>query len=311
MPKTKDALALASYDDIFQTEAAKEESFFERVREIPLTELHPFENHPFQVRDDDSMRETVESVQKYGVLVPGIARPRNEGGYELVAGHRRKRASELAGKSVMPVIVRELDDDEATIIMVDTNLQRETLLPSEKAWAYRMKLEALNHRGARSDLTNSQVGNKFDGKLSVEIVAEQVGESKNQIYRYVRLTELVPDLLDMVDADKIAFNPAVELSALTRTEQGDLLDMMGKYEATPSVAQAQQMKKLSQAGELTPERIESIISEPKKEPESNVTLKGGKIKQYFPPSYTPQQMEAVIIKLLENWHKRYQKAEAR
>lgn len=307
MAKAVRKLEIAGYDDIFQTDAAKADKSLERVREIPLDELFPFENHPFQVRDDEGMQETAASVREYGVLVPGIARPRAEGGYELVAGHRRKRACELAEKETMPVLVRDMEDDAAIIIMVDSNLQRETLLPSERAFAYRMKLEAIKHQGARTDLTSSQDGNKCGGKLSVEIVAEQAGESKNQIFRYIRLTELVPGLLDMVDADTIALNPAVELSFLTRTEQAGLLDVIEMYEATPSLSQAQRMKKLAQSGELTRHQMESILSEPKKEPDK-VTLTGGKIKQFFPPSYTPQQMEAVILRLLESWHKKYQQA---
>jgi len=307
LAKAARTLAIASYDDIFTPDATKAGNSLESVLEIPLGELFPFENHPFQVRDDEAMQETAESVREYGVLVPAIARPRAEGGYELIAGHRRKRACELAGKETMPVLVRDMDDDAATIIMVDSTLQRETLLPSERAFAYRMKLDAIKHQGARTDLTSSQDGNK--SKLSVEIVAEQAGESKNQIFRYIRLTELVPDLLDMVDADKIAFNPAVELSFLTRPEQTELLDVMNMYEATPSLSQAQSMKKLSQSGELTREKMEAFLSEPKKEPDK-VTLQGSKIKQFFPPGYTPQQMESIILKLLAGWHKKYQQAEA-
>lgn len=294
MHKTAGALALSSYDDIFQTDAARANAGLEQIAEIPLGELHSFENHPFQVRDDDAMRETAESIEKYGVLVPGIARPRYGGGYELVAGHRRKRGCELAGKSTMPVIVRDLDDDEATIIMVDSNLQRESLLPSEKAWAYRMKLEAMNHRGMKVDGFET-------GVLSVEVLAEQSGESKSQIFRYIRLTELVPDLLDMVDDGKVAFNPAVELSYLTRKEQAALLDMMAKYEATPSLSQAQRLKKKSRDGSLSPEAMDIIMAEEKKEP-VKVTLTGNRLVQYFPQNYTPKQMEAVIINLLEGWH---------
>lgn len=247
------------------------------------------------------MKRLAESVSKRGIREPVIVRPRQEGGYEIIAGHRRKRACEFAGKDTMPAIVRHMDDDEATLTMVDTNLEhRETLLPSEKAWAYRMKLEALNHRGLPSDMP---------GQLSVAILVGQTGESKNQIFRFIRLTELVPDLLDMVDARKIAFSPAVELSYLTRKEQTELVDIMAKYEVTPSLSQAQQMKKLSQNSELTPDKIESIVSEPKKE-SGKVTLTGGKLKAYFPPSYTPRQMEEIIFRLLEGWHKRRQQAQA-
>ena len=295
MLKPTTALAFASYDEIFMTEAAREDANLERIVEISLDELFTFEDHPFQVRDDDAMRRLAESVEKHGVRYPAIVRPRSEGGYEIVAGHRRKRACEIAGRSTIPAIIRDLDDDDAVLTMVDTNLeQRESLLFSEKAWAYRMKLEALNHRGVRTDET---------GRLSVDIVAEQTGESKNQIFRYIRLTELVPGLLDMVDSKKIAFNPAVELSHLTRKEQAELLDTMAKCEATPSLSQAQRMKKHSQAGELTRQMLESILSEPKKEP-VKVTLAGTSLKQYFPPTYTPKQMESVIMGLLESWHKK-------
>ena len=299
-------ITLASYDDIFQTETTRQGVCFGQITEMPLDELHSFQNHPFKVRDDDFMRETAESIGKYGVLVPGIARPRESGGYELVAGHRRKRGCELVGKNTMPVIVRKLDDDEATIIMVDSNLQRETLLPSERAFAYKMKLDALNHRGVRTDLTAFQLGNMPQGKLSVEIVAEQSGESKNQIFRYIRLTALIPVLLNMVDGKEIAFNPAVELSYLTHEEQTLLLDSMEKEVATPSLSQAQRLKKLSQSGELTPERMDAIMSEEKKPAENKVTLSGNCLKKYFPSSCTPKQMEDTIIKLLENWYKKRQ-----
>ena len=296
MPMTADTQTLNSSDEIFKIGIGRLNNTSEQVREISLDDLFPFENHPFLVRDDEAMRDTAESIKKYGVLVPGIARPRPESGYELVSGHRRKRGCELAGKSTMPVIVRNLNDSEATIIMVDSNLQRETLLPSEKAWAYRMKLEAMNHRGIKAE------GGK-PGALSVEALAEQAGESKSQIFRYIRLTELVPDLLDMADEGKIAFNPAVELSYLKRKEQSELFDIMEMYVATPSLSQAQQMKKHSQAGKLTRYSIESILSEPKKE-SVKVMLPGNRLHRYFPDTYTPKQMETVIIKLLEVWHKR-------
>lgn len=310
MARTAGNLAIATYDDIFRTDALPENIFAEQVQEIALDKLYPFENHPFHVRDDTAMRETAESIQKYGVLVPGIARLRENGGYELIAGHRRKRGSELAGLKTMPVLIRDLDNDEATIIMVDSNLQRETILPSERAFAYKMKLEALNHRGARTDLTSSQTGNMSPGKLSVEIVAEQAGESKNQIYRYVRLTSLVPTLLEMVDDGKIALNPAVELSYLQEPEQVLLLDTMEKEVATPSISQAQRLKKHSQAGTLTSEVMDAIMSEEKKSEENKVTLSGSCLKKYFPSSYTPRQMESTIIKLLESWHKRRQQVNA-
>lgn len=306
MAKTAGNLAIATYDDIFRTDALPENVSIERVQEIPLDKLHPFVNHPFHVRDDAAMQETAESIQKYGILVPGIARLRENGGYELIAGHRRKRGCELAKLKTMPVLIRDLDNDEATIIMVDSNLQRETILPSERAFAYKMKLEALNHRGARTDLTSSQTGNMSPKKLSVEIVAEQAGESKNQIYRYVRLTSLVPTLLDMVEEGKIALNPAVELSYLHEPEQVLLLDTMEKEVATPSISQAQRLKKHSQAGTLIPDVMDAIMSEEKKSEENKVTLSGSCLKKYFPTSYTPRQMESTIIKLLENWYKRRQ-----
>ncbi|MFZ5975122.1 chromosome partitioning protein, ParB family [Geosporobacter subterraneus DSM 17957] len=297
MAKTKGALALASYDDIFRISDTVTEVNAEKVIEMPLDKLCPPEFHPFQVRNDEAMKKTAESVKKYGVLVPGLVRPRTDGNYELVAGNRRKLASELAGRTTMPVIVREMDDDEAVIIMVDTNLeQRESLLPSEKAWAYRMKLEALKHRGIVVDGIDI-------GTLSVTVVSKQAGESKSQIYRMIRLTELVPGLIDLVDAKKIAFNPAVELSYLSRKEQSSLMDAMAKYEATPSLPQAQRLKKHSQSGELTPEMIDSILAEEKKEP-VKLTLAGSRLKQYFPQDYTPKQMEKVIMGLLENWHKK-------
>jgi len=297
LAKTKGALALASYDDIFRISDTVTEANAEKVIEMPLGKLYPPEFHPFQVRNDEAMKKTAESVKKYGVLVPGLARPRADGNYELVAGNRRKLASELAGRTTMPVIVREMDDDEAVIIMVDTNLeQRESLLPSEKAWAYRMKLEALKHRGIVVDGIDI-------GTLSVTVVSKQAGESKSQIYRIIRLTELVPGLIDLVDAKKIAFNPAVELSYLSRKEQSSLMDAMAKYEATPSLPQAQRLKKHSQSGELTPEMIDSILAEGKKEP-VKLTLTGSRLKQYFPQDYTPKQMEKVIMGLLESWHKK-------
>jgi ParB family chromosome partitioning protein len=297
LAKTKGSLALASYDDIFHISDTVTEANAERVVEMPLGKLYPPEFHPFQVRNDEAMKKTAESVKKYGVLVPGLARPRADGNYELVAGNRRKLASELAGKETMPVIVREMDDDEAVIFMVDTNLeQRESLLPSEKAWAYRMKLEALKHRGIVVDGIDI-------GTLSVTVVSKQSGESKSQIYRLIRLTELVPGLIDLVDAKKIALNPAVELSYLSRKEQSSLMDAMAKYEATPSLPQAQRLKKHSQSGELTLEMIDSILAEEKKE-SVKVTLTGSRLKQYFPQDYTPKQMEKVIVGLLESWHKR-------
>ena len=264
MKSSAKKVELASVDDLFSTEESRADAQRERVMEIPLTELHPFQNHPFKVKDDEAMLETADSIRQYGVLVPAIARPDPDGGYELVAGHRRHRASELAEKETMPVIVRDLDDDAATIIMVDSNLQRESLLPSERAFAYKMKLDAMKHQGERVDLTCSQVGNKLDSKKSSEILAEQVGQSKNQIFRYIRLTELIPELLDMVDEKKIAFNPAYELSFLKKEEQVDLLDAMDSEQATPSLSQAQRLKKFSQEGHLSIDVMRAIMSEEKK-----------------------------------------------
>ena len=279
--------------------------------ELPLEQLHPFRDHPFKVLDDDAMRETVESVERFGVLVPAIARPDPEGGYELVAGHRRHRACELAGKETMPVIVRELDDDAATILMVDSNLQRETILPSERAFAYKMKLEAMKHQGERTDLTCAQVGNKLAGKKSSELLAEQTGQSKNQIFRYVRLTELVPPLLDLVDQRKIAFNPAYELSFLKPQEQLELLDAMDSEQATPSLSQAQRLKKFSQEGHLSLDVMRAIMSEEKKSDLDKVTFSSEALRKYFPKSYTPQRMQEKILQLLEQWYKRRQQQHER
>ena len=308
MPKKNGNISLSSYDDIFQTDQSREEAQQERVQEIPLSELHPFKGHPFKVLDDDAMQKTVESIAQFGVMTPAIARPRLEGGYELIAGHRRHHASELAGKETMPVIVREMDDDAATILMVDSNLQRETILPSERAFAYKMKLEAMNHQGERVDLTCSQLGNKSAGKKSSELLAEQVGQSKNQIFRYIRLTELIPELLDMVDEKKIAFNPAVELSYLKKEEQKDFLEAMDYAQATPSLSQAQRLQKFSQAGKCSLDAMCAIMSEEKKSELDKVTIKNDVLRKYFPKSYTPKQMEDTIIKLLEQWQKKREKS---
>jgi ParB family chromosome partitioning protein len=302
---------LASVDDLFSTEESRADVGREKVMEIPLAELHAFEGHPFKVKDDESMLETAESVRQYGVLVPAIARPRAEGGYELIAGHRRHRASELAEKETMPVIVRDLDDDAATIIMVDSNLQRESLLPSERAFAYKMKLDAMKHQGERLDLTCAQVGHKSDGKKSRDILAEQVGQSKNQIQRFIRLTELIPPLLDMVDDKKIAFNPAYELSFLTKEEQKTLVETMDYEQATPSLSQAQRMKKFSQEGKLTGDVMLAIMSEEKKSDLDKVTFTSDTLRKYFPKSYTPKKMEETIIKLLEQWQKKRQHQQER
>ena len=283
----------------------------ERVVEIPLAEMHPFKNHPFKVLDDEKMLDTAESIREHGVLVPAIVRPREEGGYEIVAGHRRHHASQIAGLDTMPAIVRDLDDDAATIIMVDSNLQRESILPSERAWAYRMKLEAVKRQGARTDLTSGQLGPKSEPQRSNAWVAEQAGESVKQLQRFIRLTELIPPLLDMVDERKIAFNPAVELSYLKPEEQVELLDAMDSEQATPSLSQAQRLKKFSQEDHLSIDVMRAIMSEEKKSELDRVTLTSDKLHKYFPKSYTPQQMEQVILKLLEGWHHRRQQAQER
>lgn len=284
----------------------------ERVQEIPLSELHPFKNHPFRVVDDEAMQRTVESVAQFGVLAPALARPRPEGGYELVAGHRRMRASELAGLETMPVIVRQMDDDTATIAMVDSNLQRETLLPSERAFAYKMKMEALARRAGRPSKENSgQVGRDFQGKESREIIAEQTGESARQVQRFINLTNLIPELLDMVDRKEIAFNPAVELSFLKKEKQQGFLEAMDYGQSTPSLSQAQRIKKLSQAGMCTQEAMNTIMNEEKKSELDTVTLKNDVLRKYFPRSYTPKQMQDTIIRLLEQWQKKRQRDQSR
>ena len=292
-------ISLTSYDDIFSSEESRSGIKQERVQEIPLTQLRPFKDHPFRVVDDERMTETAESVKEYGVLVPAIARPMPDGEYELVSGHRRKRACELAGLETMPVIVRELDDDQAVIIMVDSNLQRENILPSERAKAYQMKLEALKHQGERADLTSRQVGEK-----SVTKVAEEAGSSERQVQRFIRLNNLVPNLIDMVDDKKVAMNPAVELSFLKPEEQEQLVETMETCQSTPSLSQAQRMKRFSQQGKLTEDVMEEIMSEEKKPPLDKVILTGEKIRKFFPKSYTPEQMEKVIIKLLETWYRK-------
>ena len=295
-------IKLESVDDLFSTEESRADKNREKIIEIHLTELHPFKDHPFKVIDNEAMFDTAESVKQYGVLVPAIARPRDEGGYELVAGHRRKRACELAELETMPVIVRNLDDDAAIIIMVDSNLQRENILPSERAFAFKLKLEAIKRQGERADLTSSQLGTKLP--RADEIIAEQAGSSRNQVQRYIRLTHLIPEILSMVDEKKIAFNPAVELSFLKDEEQADLLEAMDMEQATPSLSQAQRLKKFSNEGKLSLEVMSAIMSEEKKGDLEKVTLTGDKLKRYFPKSYTPKQMEETIIKLLEGWHKK-------
>lgn len=303
-------IVLKSVDDIFQTEENRADAQRERVQEIPLDQLKPFRNHPFKVRDDQRMLDTVDSIREYGVLVPAIARPDPEGGYELISGHRRKRGCEMAGLQTMPVIIRDLDDDAAVLVMVDSNIQREELLPSERAFAYRMKLEAIERVKGRPKKVG-QVVPDFQGKRSTEIVADGTGESYKQVQRYIRLTELIPELLDMVDERKLAFNPAVEVSYLRRDEQRMLLEAMDAEQTTPSLSQAQRLKKFSQEGKLTEEAMSAIMSEEKKSDMDKVTLRSDTLRRYFPKSYTPKQMEQTIIKLLDVWQKQRQKNQER
>ena len=307
MQKKGGNVSLNTYADIFSTEQSRAEDRLEKVREIPLAELHPFKNHPFKVLDDESMQRTVESIARFGVLSPAIARPSPDGGYELVAGHRRHHACELVGMETMPVIIRELDDDAATILMVDSNLQRETLLPSERAFAYKMKLEAIKHQGMRSDLTSTQVAQK----LSVQQVGDEAGVSKDTVRRFIRLTELIPELLDMVDQKQIAFNPAVELSFLKPEEQKQLLEAMDYAQATPSLSQAQRLKKYSQEGKCTFEVMCTVMDEEKKTDIDRVIIKQDVLRKYFPKSYTPKQMEDTIIRLLEQWQRKKQREQER
>lgn len=301
-------IELASVDDLFSTEESRADARREKVLEVSLSELHPFKNHPFRVRDDEAMLETAESVRQYGVLVPAIARPDPNGGYELIAGHRRRRASELAGRETMPVIVRDLDDDQATIIMVDSNLQRESLLPSERAFAYKMKLEAVKHQGARTDLTSRRLVGKLE---MADVVGEKAGDSGRQVQRYIRLTELIPALLDMVDEKKIALNPAYELSFLTKEEQEQLLDVISSEQSTPSLSQAQRLKRFSQEGRLSADMMRAILGEEKKSEQEKITLTGDTLRRYFPRGYTPQRMQETIIQLLEQWHRRRERGQER
>ena len=305
MPKKGVNISLKGYDDIFSTEQSRTEEQQERVQEIPLSELHPFEGHPFKVVDDEAMMKTAESVRDFGVMTPAIARPDPNGGYEIISGHRRHRASELAGKETMPVIIRDLDDDAAIILMVDANLQRETILPSERAFAYKMKMDALKHQGERRDLTSAQLGQK---SWAVNQVAEESGDSRVQVQRFVRLTELIPELLSMVDEKKIAFNPAVELSYLKPEEQKDFLEAMDYAQTTPSLSQAQRLKKFSQEGKCSLDAMCAIMSEEKKGELDRVTIKNDVLRKYFPKSYTPKQMEEKIIQLLEQWQKKREKS---
>ena len=308
MPKSNANLALKGLDEMFSTEESRQEQKREQVQQIPIEELFPFKEHPFKVLDDEAMQRMVESVAQYGVLAPLIARPRPEGGYEIISGHRRQHAAELAGLDTLPVIVREMTDDAAVILMVDSNLQRENILPSERAFAYKMKLEALKNQGARSDLTSSQVGMKLQ---ALDIVGQEAGESRNQIQRFIRLTNLIPELLDMVDEKKISFNPAVELSYLDEAQQRDFLQAMDETQNAPSLSQAQRMKKLAQEEKFTYEAAFAIMEEAKKDELDKVVIKNDTLKKYFPRSYTPRQMEDVIIKLLEQWQRRQQRQNER
>ncbi len=308
MPKSNANLALKGLDEMFSTEESRQEQKREQVQQIPIEELFPFKEHPFKVLDDEAMQRTVESMAQYGVLAPLIARPRPEGGYEIISGHRRQHAAELAGLDTLPVIVREMTDDAAVILMVDSNLQRENILPSERAFAYKMKLEALKNQGARSDLTSAQIGRKLE---AADIVGQEAGESRNQVRRFIRLTNLIPELLDLVDEKKISFNPAVELSYLDEAQQRDFLQAMDETQNAPSLSQAQRMKKLVQEGKFTYEAAFAIMGEAKKDELDKVVIKNDTLKKYFPRSYTPRQMEDVIIKLLEQWQRRQQRQNER
>ena len=319
MKSSAKSINLTSLDDLFSTEESRAEESCEKVVRIPLAELHPFPNHPFHVRDDEAMQNTVDSIKEYGVLTPGIVRPREDGGYEIVAGHRRKHGSELAGLTDMPCIVREMDNDTATILMVDSNIQREDILPSERAQAYKMKLDAIRRKAGRpaknAEISTAgncdQVGHNYDGKRSVQIVADEAGESKTQVQRYIRLTELQPELQQMVDEKKIAMTPAVELSYLKPEEQQMLLTAIDSEQATPSLSQAQRMKKLSQAGKLNDDTMLDIMMEQKKPEKCELTFSGDVLRKYYPRSYTPQRMQETIIKLLEAWVKKRQRDQER
>ena len=311
MPNRSLNVSLKGADDIFSTEESRQEQQREQVQQIPIGELFPFKNHPFKVLDDESMQRTVESVEQYGVLSPLIARPRPEGGYEIISGHRRQHAAQLAGLDTLPVIVRNMDDDAAVLLMVDSNLQRETILPSERAFAYKMKLEAMKHQAGRPTQDNySQVGNNF-GTLSSEEMAEELGTSKNQIFRYIRLTNLVPELLDMVDEKKISFNPAVELSYLDTNQQRDFLEAMQDTQNAPSLSQAQRLKKLAQEGHFSYDVAFAVMGEEKKDELDKVVIKNDTLRKYFPRSYTPKQMEDTIIKLLDQWQRKQQRQNER
>ena len=309
MPKNSLNASLKGADDIFSTEESRQEQQREQVQQIPIGELFPFKNHPFKVLDDESMQRTVESVEQYGVLSPLIARPRPEGGYEIISGHRRQHAAQLAGLDALPVIVRNMDDDAAVLLMVDSNLQRENILPSERAFAYKMKLEAIKNQGARSDLTSGQIVQK--SKLSIERVAEDAGEGYKTVQRFIRLTNLVPELLDMVDEKKIAFNPAVELSYLDEAQQRDFLEAMNDTQNAPSLSQAQRLKKLAQEGHFSYDVAFAVMGEEKKDELDKVVIKNDTLRKYFPRSYTPKQMEDTIIKLLDQWQRKQQRQNER
>ena len=308
MSKGRLNVSLKGADDIFSTEESRQEQQREQVQQIPIGELFPFKNHPFKVLDDESMQRTVESVEQYGVLSPLIARPRPEGGYEIISGHRRQHAAQLAGLDALPVIVRQMDDDAAVLLMVDSNLQRENILPSERAFAYKMKLEALKNQGARSDLTSAQLGRKLE---TADIVGQESGDSRNQVRRFIRLTNLVPELLDMVDEKKIAFNPAVELSYLDEAQQRDFLEAMNDTQNAPSLSQAQRLKKLAQEGHFSYNVAFAVMGEEKKDELDKVVIKNDTLRKYFPRSYTPKQMEDTIIKLLEQWQRKQQRQNER
>ena len=301
-------MSLKGADDIFSTEESRQEQQREQVQQIPIAELHPFTNHPFKVLDDESMQRTVESVEQYGVLSPLIARPRPEGGYEIISGHRRQHAAQLAGLDTLPVIVRQMDDNAAVLLMVDSNLQRENILPSERAFAYKMTLEALKKQGARSDLTSSQVGMKLQ---ALDIVGREAGDSRNQVHRFIRLTHLIPELLDMVDEKKIAFNPAVELSYLDESQQRDFLEAMEDTQNAPSLFQAQRLKKLAMEGSFSYDVAFAVMGEAKKDELDKVVIKNETLRKYFHRSYTPKQMEDTIIRLLEQWQRKRQRQDER
>lgn len=311
MPKGSLNVSLKGADDIFSTEESRQEQQREQVQQIPIGELFPFKNHPFKVLDDESMQRTVESVEQYGVLSPLIARPRPEGGYEIISGHRRQHAAQLAGLETLPVIVRNMDDDAAVLLMVDSNLQRENILPSERAFAYKMKLEALKNQGARSDLTCGQIGHKLNGAKARDIVADESGDNARNVQRFIRLTNLVPELLDMVDEKKISFNPAVELSYLDESQQRDFLEAMEDTQNAPSLSQAQRLKKLAQEGHFSYDVAFAVMGEEKKDELDKVVIKNDTLRKYFPRSYTPKQMEDTIIKLLEQWQRKQQRQNER